>query len=39
MTVAVAEGYMFFLRDHYPDFYVGRTFISPGQNCFPSAPA
>ena len=25
MTVAVAEGYMFFLRDHYPDFYVGRT--------------
>ena len=24
MTIAVAEGYMFFLRDNYPDYYEGR---------------
>lgn len=25
MTIAVAEGYMFFLRDNYPDFYEGKS--------------
>lgn len=25
MTVAVAEGYMFFLRDYYPEYYKGRN--------------
>lgn len=30
MTIAVAEGFMFFLRDNYPDFYEGKPLSEDG---------